>query len=160
MNLFKKKTSGFSLIELMIVISIIGVLAALGMPKFKSFQATARQAEVKTNLNHIYVLQESYYTDSNVYSTIPLMGNGVGAAGSTTACNATNNIGFALTDCTKVRYQYSTTGTIDAAVFTGQGSSLTSTNNKVFPGCTVADVWTITENKVMSNTTAGKTACL
>ena len=157
MRKFFKKKAGFSLIELMIVISIIGVLAALGMPKFKSFQATARQAEVKTNLNHVYVLQESYYTDSNTYSNFAAMGSGIGSG--TTGCNVSNNIGFALTDCTKIRYQY-TGVNADASAFTASGNSLTSTNNKVFPGCATADIWTIDANKVLSNTSVGKTACL
>jgi type IV pilus assembly protein PilA len=41
-----KKDDGFSLVELMIVVAIIGILAGLAVPKFNLFQAKARQAEV------------------------------------------------------------------------------------------------------------------
>ena len=38
-----KNDKGFSLVELMIVVAIIGVLSALAVPKFQSFQAKAKQ---------------------------------------------------------------------------------------------------------------------
>ncbi len=45
---------GFTLIELMIVVAIIGILAAIAIPNFSSFQARARRSESRNNLKAIY----------------------------------------------------------------------------------------------------------
>ena len=58
---------GFSLIELMIVVGIIGILATFAIPRFERFQAKARMAEAKNSLAHIYTLQESFRLESNEY---------------------------------------------------------------------------------------------
>jgi type IV pilus assembly protein PilA len=45
---------GFTLIELMIVVAIIGILAAIAIPNFVRFQARARQSEANTNLKSLF----------------------------------------------------------------------------------------------------------
>jgi len=57
----KKGTKGFTLIELMIVVAIIGILAAIAIPNFLRFQAKSRTSEGKTNLKAVYTAQSSYY---------------------------------------------------------------------------------------------------
>src|SRR3712207_9241843 len=53
-RLFNRKNRGFTLIELMIVVAIIGILAAIAIPNFIRFQARARQSEANTNLKSLF----------------------------------------------------------------------------------------------------------
>ncbi len=64
----RNKQKGFSLVELMIVVGIIGILSALAIPQFSAFQARARQAEARATLSHIYTLQQSFFSDQNRYA--------------------------------------------------------------------------------------------
>lgn len=59
---------GFTLIELMIVVAIIGILASLALTSFMSYQCSAKQAEAKSNLAMIRTAEEAYYTESDSYS--------------------------------------------------------------------------------------------
>lgn len=59
---------GFTLIELMIAVAIIGILAAIAIPSYLNFQAKTKRTEVKTNLGAIHGAQVSYYSENNIFS--------------------------------------------------------------------------------------------
>ena len=65
----KANQKGFTLIELMIVVAILGILAALATGSFLSYQAKAKQAEVKTNLGSIGELALTYKSEYDTYNT-------------------------------------------------------------------------------------------
>ena len=67
--MFRSKISkGFTLIELMIVVAIIGVLAAIAIPNFIKFQARSKQSEAKANLKAIFTAQKAYFAENDKYS--------------------------------------------------------------------------------------------
>lgn len=59
----QRKEKGFSLIELMIVVAIIGILSAMAIPNFLRFQQKAKQVEAKTNLGAYYAAQKSFFAE-------------------------------------------------------------------------------------------------
>ena len=68
--MLKKLTKrGFTLIELMIVVAIIGILAAIAIPNFIRFQARSKQSEAKTNLKALFTAQKSFFGEKDRYET-------------------------------------------------------------------------------------------
>ena len=62
-----KGQKGFTLIELMIVVAIIGILAAIAIPNFLQYQMKSRQGEAKTNLQAIRTSQISFQAERGCY---------------------------------------------------------------------------------------------
>ncbi len=66
-NINKKKSLGFTLIEVLIVISIIGVLAAVGFVSYSSAQSSARDSKRKQDLSSLATALELYYGVNRSY---------------------------------------------------------------------------------------------
>jgi len=62
------KKSGFTLIELMISIAIVGILVAVVYPSYLSYVQQARRSEGQAKLVELANLQEMYYLDHHVYT--------------------------------------------------------------------------------------------
>jgi type II secretory pathway pseudopilin PulG len=110
----------------MIVVAIIGILAAIAIPNFMNYQCKAKQSEAKTLLGNIRVAQEAYLAEYDTYS------------------NDTGALGVSVKG--ENRYEVTWSGTPDATTFTAVATAddLKGTQD---------DVWTINQDGDLQNTT-------
>ena len=120
----RKKIKGFTLIELMIVVAIIGILAAIAIPNFLRYQAKSKQSEAKANLGAIFTSEVSYKSEHDTYTTRA-------------------NLDWAPTGTT--RYAYSVTNAT-TTLFTSQATG--NIDNDV-----AIDTWTIDQDRALNNPT-------
>ncbi len=64
-----RSQNGFTLVELMVVVAIIGLLSAVAIPNFQKYQARSKTAEAKLQLSAIYTAEASFFADYNIYAT-------------------------------------------------------------------------------------------
>jgi len=105
----RRRRAGFSLIELMIVVAIIGILAAIAIPAFTGYMMRARTIEAYDFLGEIHLREESYRSEFGSYANVPAWSPTTYAPpGSTQPFNATiagwQQLG-AMPDA-MVRFQY------------------------------------------------------
>lgn len=117
----RKITQGFTLIELMIVVAVIGILATVALPSYQDYVRRSQLPEAFTFLSDYRVKLEQYYQDNRAYSTNGTCGNGVPSL----ALTATKYFSYACaTAGTYQAYTLTATGTTGAAV--GHTFTLTS----------------------------------
>jgi type IV pilus assembly protein PilA len=122
-----KSNKGFTLIELMIVVVIIGILAALAIPRFMRSTTKAKQSEAKQLLKQIYTMQHAYRQEFDAYSL-----NGVTA--SAAAPNTFAQIGVEVQ--ASARYTY---------VMVSAANTFTCTATANLDDDAANDVWTINQ---------------
>ena len=145
-----KNQKGFTLIELMVVVAIIGILASIAIPNFMKFTAKARQSEARTNLGELWVGQISYWGINGTYA----------GANGTNGQDAFQLIGFEIKSESVARY----TLLMDEAIIEGRDvpSSLPASIASSMSGFTAIavgnidndaflDVWGINNSKVLKN---------
>ncbi len=113
MEISSNKSHGFSLVELMVVISIVSVIASIGLGKYEIFRAKAKQVEIISSMGNIRLLYHSYKATFDAEP--PVIGGGQSqnnwfdSQNTTTSdsCNRSENpIGFKIADCRKSHYLY------------------------------------------------------
>lgn len=64
----RKNDKGFTLIELMIVIAIIGILAAIAIPQFSAYRTRSYNSAAQADGRNLATAQEAYYVDESTYT--------------------------------------------------------------------------------------------
>ena len=75
-----RKNEGFTLIELMIVVAIIGILAAIAIPQFSAYRTRSFNSAAEADIRNAATAQEAYYVDNQTYVNNPasLVGSNYG----------------------------------------------------------------------------------
>lgn len=139
----KNLEAGFSLVELMVVVTIIGILAGVAVPRFQTFRAKAQQAEAKSILNGFYLHMVSWQTNYNQFPVVAANSNPTAAATTDTATG--NSIGFRI-DGQNPKYGLRMASA--AGAFASTASTIWGSNPApLFQGR--HDYWRINTNKVL-----------
>jgi type IV pilus assembly protein PilE len=112
-----KNSSGFTLIELMVVVAIIGILAAIAMPNYNDYITRSKVTEAVASLSDARVRMEQYFQDNRYYNT-----DGTAA----TACAPT----VTVADTTNFTFGCAASANGQAYVWTATGRS--SMNNFIY----------------------------
>jgi type IV pilus assembly protein PilA len=169
MKKFFSKAEGFTLIELMVVVAIIGILSAIAVPNFKKYQAKAKQSEAKIQLAAIYSTEVGALADYDSYATcLTVLGYEASPRGYyLVGFQAGNAAGVVtrLATCTTANANVPPTLILTAAAAAPVASKLVGTtlSNTSFTagaagnisGATLYDTWIITETKALTNTVVG-----
>jgi prepilin-type N-terminal cleavage/methylation domain-containing protein len=139
-----KKQNGFTLVELMIVVAIIGILAAVAIPKFAQMLEKSREGATKGNIGALKSAVSNYYADQQGNYPQTLLNTSTwlsGPAGSVTAYPAFVPQYMDLIPAVKVTAQ----NTINGAWTTG-GPGVGSSANGVITGIWSSPVFVVTSS--------------
>jgi type IV pilus assembly protein PilE len=110
MNAMKKVQKGFTLIELMVVVAVIGILATIGLPAYQDYVKRAKATAATSELADMRIRMEQFFQDNKTYAGADAVGG---------PCHATAS-------ADQTAFSYSCSGTPDDTTYTiqavGQGN--------------------------------------
>lgn len=182
MQMFHKRGKrGFTLVELLIVVAIIGVLSTIGVPTFRRMIQKSKKSEAKVNLGGVYTTEAAFYAEYNGYgnnlqkmgfeiegnaaSLIYLVGFYTAACADQTTMYPTSGVSAAINAAFPAYYTAANTalggttagGTCVARNSLANGTGFTAGAEGVISPTTGAahDTWTIDDQRKVSNTVDG-----
>lgn len=131
---------GFTLVELMIVVVIIGILASVALPAYQDYVIRGKLAEGTSNLANARVKMEQYFQDNLTYDT------GAGCPASIAA--SSDNFNYACSNLSANSYTVTATGQSDLSDFVytiNESNTKQTTSLKAGWGTTPANCWITTK---------------
>jgi prepilin-type N-terminal cleavage/methylation domain-containing protein len=126
-KLSRNNEKGFTLIELMIVIAIIGILAAIAIPQFTNYKRRAANSASMSDLKNMATAQEVYHTDNNTYTSTVANLSDAGYKG------ASKNVTVAITGANSTTFSATASHAGGTKTYTvsGPGGSITPNSPSV-----------------------------
>lgn len=118
------KNKGFTLLELMITVAIIGILASIAIPAYNGYLETSRMTEAKNNIAALKLAEEEYFLENNSYFSDITENN-------TNLANASGNLWTATGGENGVNFTYTITATATSYTITAKGNAGTPVAGKI-----------------------------
>lgn len=71
-----RRRNGFTLVELLVVVAILAILAAIALPRFSSVRVRSHDATVKSDLRNAMNMEEQYFADHGTYLPFSIVDGG------------------------------------------------------------------------------------
>jgi type IV pilus assembly protein PilE len=129
----KDRSAGFTLIELMIVVAIVGILAAIALPSYKNYVLRGKIVDATNKLSSLRARMEQYYQDNRTY-----------ANGCSVSTNDTSDFAFSCGGVTASAYKITATGQGALSGFTytiDQSGNMATTALPSTWGSTSTECW-------------------